>query len=100
MNYHITKLTVKDRCSIDVGALVEIPVNEVVEVPIVKSITTMAYGEFYLRKCLAKRGLLQVVHSPFKQGFIGQPLIVVKNMDVAPIELNSGDEIGELFIWY
>ena len=100
MNYTVHKLTVKDRCSITVDAMVELEVNEVVTIPIIKSATTMAYGKFYLRKCLAKRGLLQVVHSPFKQGFHGKPLIVVKNMDVSPIELNIGDEIGELWIWY
>ena len=98
MNYHITKLTVKDRCSIDVGALVEIPVNEVVKIH--GELGKHAHGTFYIRKCLAKRGLLQVVHSPFKNNWVGKPLIVVKNMDVVPIELNSGDEIGELFIWY
>ena len=95
--YKIEKLTVKNRCEIPVGGVVEIEVNE--EVYIHSDLGKQCYGQFYLRKCLAKKGLLQCVHSPFPANWRGKPLIVVKNDDVAPIELRADDEIGCLWIF-
>ena len=95
--YKIEKLTVKNRCEIPVDAVVEVEVNE--EVHIHSDLGKQCYGQFYLRKCLAKKGLLQCVHSPFPANWKGKPLIVVKNDDVTPIELRDGDEIGEIWIF-
>ena len=94
--YKIEKLTVKNRCEIPVGGVVEIEVSE--EVHIHSDLGKQCYGPFYLRKCLAKQGLLQCVHAPFHANWKGKPLIVVKNYDVAPIELRVGEEIGEIWI--
>ena len=93
------KLTCAKRMTISVGAIVEIEVKEEITIPKSESNTTNNYGKFYLRKSLAKRGLDQRVHTPFPDGWKGVPLIVVKNDDVAPIELREGDEIGEVFIY-
>ena len=95
--YKIEKLTVKNRCEIPVGAVVEIEVNE--EVHIHSDLGKQCYGQFYLRKCLAKKGLQQKVFSQFPANWKGKPLIVVKNDDVAPIELRADDEIGEIWIF-
>ena len=95
--YKIEKLTVKNRCEISVGGVVEVEVNE--EVHIHGDLGKQCYGQFYLRKCLAKKGLQQKVFSPFPANWKGKPLIVVKNDDVAPIELRAGDEIGCLWIF-
>ena len=95
--YKIEKLTVKNRCEIPVGAVVEVEVNE--HVHIHSDLGKQCYGQFYLRKCLAKKGLQQKVFSPFPANWKGKPLIVVKNDDVAPIELRADDEIGCLWIF-
>ena len=95
--YKIEKLTVKNRCEIPVGGVVEIEVNE--DIHIHSDLGKQCYGQFYLRKSLAKKGLLQCVHTPFPANWKGKPLIVVKNDDVAPIELRVGDEIGCLWIF-
>ena len=95
--YKIEKLTVKNRCEIPVGSVVEVEVSE--EVHIHSDLGKQCYGQFYLRKCLAKKGLLQCVNSPFKNGYKGSVLVVVKNDDVAPIELRVGDELGEVWIF-
>ena len=95
--YKIEKLTVKNRCEIPVGGVVEIEVSK--EVYIHNDLDEQCYGQFYLRKCLAKKGLLQCVHSPFHANWKGKPLIVVKNDDVALIELRADDEVGEIWIY-
>ena len=95
--YKVEKLTVKNRCEIPVGSVVEVEVNE--DVHIHSDLGKQCYGQFYLRKCLAKKGLQQKVFSPFPANWKGKPLIVVKNDDVAPIELRAGDEIGEIWIF-
>ena len=61
--YKIEKLTVKNRCEIPVGGAVEVEVAE--EVHIHSDLGKQCYGQFYLRKCLAKKGLQQKVFSPF-----------------------------------
>ena len=95
--YKIEKLTVKNRCEIPVGSVVEIEVAE--DIHIHSDLGKQCYWQFCLRKCLAKKGLLQCVHSPFPANGKGKPLIVVKNDDVSPIELRAGDEIGCLWIF-
>ena len=95
--YKIEKLTVKNRCEIPVGSIVEIEVNE--DIHIHSDLGKQCYGQFFLRKCLAKKGLLQCVHSPFKNGYKGSVLVVVKNDDIVPIELRAGEELGEVLIF-
>lgn len=94
------KLTLANRVTIPVGAVVELEVNEVVEVP--KSPLgeqQCNYGMFYIRKQFAMKGLFQAVHTPFPEGFSGVPVIVVENRHVADIELLSGEEVGEFWLF-
>ena len=88
------KLTLSERVEIPVGAVVDLPVSENVNVEY--GFDTENYAVFYLRKSLALKGVIQLVHTPFPSGYFGKPTIVVKNDYVAPIELNQGDELGEL----
>lgn len=94
------KLTLANRVTIPVGAVVELEVNEVVEVP--KSPLGEQQrncGMFYIRKQFAMKGLFQAVHTPFPEGFSGVPVIVVENRHVADIELLSGEEVGEFWLF-
>ena len=94
------KLTLANRVTIPVGAVSELEVKEIVEVP--KSPLgeqQRNYGMFYIRKQFAMKGLFQAVHTPFPEGFSGVPVIVVENRHVAHIELLSGEEIGEFWLF-
>ena len=94
------KLTLANRVTIPVGAVVELEVVQQVEVP--KSPLgeqQRNYGMFYIRKQFAMKGLFQAVHSPFPEGFSGVPVIVVENRHVADIELLSGEEVGEFWLF-
>ena len=94
------KLTLANRVTIPVGAVVELEVVQQVEVP--KSPLgeqQRNYGMFYIRKQFAMKGLFQAVHSPFSEGFSGVPVIVVENRHVADIELLSGEEVGEFWLF-
>lgn len=97
--YNIIKLTVKERCTIKSGSVVEVEVNEEIEIPYTKGLYKLLYGQFFLRKSIAKKGVIQMVHSPFPEGYIGKPLVVLKNDDVADIELLAGDELGEVWMF-
>lgn len=101
--YKIEKLTVKNRCEIPVGAVVEVEVNE--EVSIETSFyhpqefcRGSNYATIHIRKTFAKQGLLQLVTTPLPEGF-WKPLIVVQNNGVSPIELRAGDEIASVWIF-
>lgn len=89
--YIIEKLTVKNRCDIPVGSVVEIEVCEEVYVP-------TNYATIHVRKKFAKQGLLQLVTTPLPDG-VWKPLIVVQNNGVSPIELLSGEEIASVWIF-
>ena len=94
------KLTLANRVTIPVGAVVELEVVQQVEVP--KSPLGKQqrnYGMFYIRKQFAMKGLFQAVHSPFPEGFSGVPVIVVENRHVADIELLANEEIGEFWLF-
>lgn len=94
------KLTLAKRYSIPVGAVVELEVNEVIEIP--KSLLgehQQNYGTFHIRKKQAMKGLFQAVSTPFPEGFKGKPTVVVQNRDVAEFELLEGWEIGELWLF-
>lgn len=96
------KLTLKNRVTIPVGAVVEIEVNEsvVVKVPKIRlGKEQQNYGMFYIRKQFAMKGLFQAVHSPFPEGFSGVPDIVVENRHVADIELLANEEVGEFWLF-
>ena len=56
--YKIEKLTVKNRCEIPVGSVVEVEVSE--DVHIHSDLGKQCYGQFYLRKCLAKKDYYSV----------------------------------------
>ena len=94
------KLTLANRVTIPVGAIVELEVVQEVEVP--KSPLgeqQRNYGMFYIRKQFAMKGLFQAVHTPFPEGFKNKPVIVVENRHVADIELLSGEEVGEFWLF-
>ena len=100
--YKIEKLTVKNRCEIPVNSVVEVEVNEEVYVPISTSFVEdeykLSYATIHVRKTFAKQGLLQLVTTPFPEGF-WKPLIVVQNNGVSPIELRAGDEIASVWLF-
>ena len=94
------KLTLSKRVTISPNSIVELEVVQQVEVP--KSPLgeqQRNYGMFYIRKQFAMKGLFQAVTTPFPEGFSGVPVIVVENRHVADIELLSGEEIGEFWLF-
>ena len=94
------KLTLANRVTIPVGAVVELEVVQQVEVP--KSplgLQQRNYGMFYIRKQFAMKGLFQAVTTPFPEGFSGVPVIVVENRHVADIELLANEEVGEFWLF-
>ena len=94
------KLTLSKRVTISPNSIVELEVVQQVEVP--KSPLgeqQRNYGMFYIRKQFAMKGLFQAVHSPFPEGFKSKPVIVVENRHVADIELLSGEEVGEFWLF-
>ena len=94
------KLTLANRVTIPVNAVVELEVVQQVEVP--KSPLgekQRNYGMFYIRKQVARKGLCQAVHTPFPEGVKNKPVIVVENRHVADIELLSGEEVGEFWLF-
>lgn len=99
MKYCIKKLTLKERYTIQSGAVVTLEVNELVEIPIIKGLNMMSYGQFFLRKKFCKDGVIQVCFTPFPQGFNDKPLIVIKNDTANDLELLKDWEIGEVWIW-
>lgn len=98
MNQRI-KLTCKERCTVKSGAVVEIPVNETLSIFFNKSPDYSLYGKFYLRKKLAMQGIIQLVHTPFPTGYCGVPTIAIKNDSINDLELLSGEELGEVWIF-
>lgn len=94
------KLTLANRVTIPVGAVVGLEVVQQVEVP--KSPLgeqQRNYGMFYIRKQFAMKGLFQAVHTPFPEGFKNKPVIVVENRHVADIELLANEEVGEFWLF-
>ena len=94
------KLTLSKRVTISPNSIVELEVVQQVEVP--KSPLgeqQRNYGMFYIRKQFAMKGLFQAVHTPFPEGFKNKPVIVVENRHVADIELLSGEEVGEFWLF-
>ena len=85
------KLTLANRVTIPVGAVVELEVKEQLSIP------NNCYGMFFLRKYFAKLGVIQVVHSPFPSNWEGKPCVVVKNDSISDVEMFKGDDIGEVY---
>lgn len=102
--YKIEKLTVKNRCEIPVGGVVEIEVAEdvLIEPPYFHTQTYSDrgtnYATIHIRKKFAKQGLLQLVTTPLPEG-IWKPLIVVQNNGVSPIELRKDEEIASVLVY-
>lgn len=99
MRYNISKITLKNRVTIKPESVVSLEVNEQVDIPLIKGIDKMSWGNFYIRKSIARKGVLQACQTPFPQGFNGYPTIVVRNDSNVDIELLAGEEIGSLWIW-
>ena len=102
--YKIEKLTMAERVSIPVGAVVQLNVNEEINVyhdPMLPRYldSGYSYATIHIRKKYASKGLLLAVTTPLHEGFNGVPVVVVQNNDVAPIELLKGDEIGSVWIF-
>ena len=101
--YKIEKLTVKNRCEIPVGGVVEVEVNEevLIETPYFHPLEFdrgTNYATVHIRKTFAKQGLLQLVTTPLPEG-IWKPLIVVQNNGVSPIELRKDEEIASVWVY-
>ena len=90
--YKIEKLTVKNRCEIPVGSVVEVEVAEDVV------LQGNSYATIHIRKTFAKLGLLQLLTTPLPDG-VWKPLIVVQNNGVSPIELRKDEEIASMWIF-
>lgn len=89
---HILKLTLKQRCEIQPNSSVELPISEVIKIP------ENCYGKFYLRKSLAKKGLI-APDLPFHPNWeSSEVFILVSNFGANQVELREGNEIGELWL--
>ena len=97
--YKIEKLTMAERVSIPVGAVVQLNVNESLSVEASERLIPTNYATIHIRKKYASKGLLLAVSTPFPESFNGVPVVVVQNNDVAPIELLKDDEIGSVWIF-
>lgn len=97
--YKIEKLTMAERVSIPVGAVVQLNVNESLSVEASERLITTNYATIHIRKKYASKGLLLAVSTPLPESFNGVPVVVVQNNDVAPIELLKDDEIGSVWIF-
>lgn len=97
--YKIEKLTMAERVSIPVGAVVQLNVNESLSVEASERLIPTNYATIHIRKKYASKGLLLAVTTPLPESFSGIPVVVVQNNDVAPIELLRGDEIGSVWIF-
>lgn len=97
--YKIEKLTMAERVSIPVNAVVQLNVNESLSVEASERLIPTNYATIHIRKKYASKGLLLAVSTPLPESFNGVPVVVVQNNDVAPIELLKGDEIGSVWIF-
>ena len=97
--YKIEKLTMAERVSIPVNALVQLNVNESLSVEASERLIPTNYATIHIRKKYASKGLLLAVTTHLPEGFNGKPVVVVQNNDVSPIELLKGDEIGSVWIF-
>ena len=97
--YKIEKLTMAERVSIPVNAVVQLNVNESLSVEASERLIPTNYATIHIRKKYASKGLLLAVTTPLPESFSGIPVVVVQNNDVAPIELLKGDEIGSVWIF-
>ena len=97
--YKIEKLTMAERVSIPVGAVVQLNVNESLSVEASERLIPTNYATIHIRKKYASKGLILAVSTPLPESFNGVPVVVVQNNDVAPIELLKDDEIGSVWIF-
>lgn len=97
--YKIEKLTMAERVSIPVNAVVQLNVNESLSVEASERLVPTNYATIHIRKKYASKGLLLAVTTHLPDGFIGKPVVVVQNNDVAPIELLKDDEIGSVWVF-
>ena len=97
--YKIEKLTMAERVSIPVNAVVQLNVNESLSVEASDGVIPTNYATIHIRKKYASKGLLLLVSTPLPESFNGKPVVVVQNNDVAPIELLKNDEIGSVWIF-
>ena len=97
--YKIEKLTMAERVSIPVGAVVQLNVNESLSIEASERLIPTNYATIHIRKKYASKGLILAVSTPLPESFNGVPVVVVQNNDVAPIELLKDDEIGSVWIF-
>ena len=97
--YKIEKLTMAERVSIPVNAVVQLNVNESLSVEASERLIPTNYATIHIRKKYASKGLLLAVTTPLHESFNGVPVVVVQNNDVAPIELLKHEEIASVWIF-
>lgn len=97
--YKIEKLTMAERVSIPVNAVVQLNVNESLSVEASERLIPTNYATIHIRKKYASKGLLLAVTTYLPDGFNGIPVVVVQNNDVAPIELLKDEEIASVWVF-
>lgn len=97
--YKIEKLTMAERVSIPVNAVVQLNVNESLSVEASERLIPTNYATIHIRKKYASKGLLLAVTTPLHESFNGVPVVVVQNNDVAPIELLKHEEIASVWVF-
>lgn len=97
--YKIEKLTMAERVSIPVNAVVQLNVNESLSVEASERLIPTNYATIHIRKKYSSKGLLLAVTTHLPDGFIGKPVVVVKNNDVATIELLKDEEIASVWVF-
>ena len=97
--YKIEKLTMAERVSIPVNAVVQLNVNESLSVEASERLIPTNYATIHIRKKYASKGLLLAVTTPLPESFSGIPVVVVQNNDVSPIELLKDEEIASVWVF-
>ena len=76
--YKIEKLTMAERVSIPVDAVVQLNVNESLYVEASEHLIPANYATIHIRKKYASKGLLLAVTTPLPESFSGIPVVVVQ----------------------
>lgn len=89
----IVKITIAKMVSIRPGACPNIDILEDIEIP------PYHYGEFYIRRSLAEKGL-NAPNCIFHEGWAGRPKITLAHVGANDVDLYPNQELGELHIRY
>lgn len=85
------KIRCKERTTIVPGSSPEIPTSMELSIP------SGTIGQFFLRKKLAKQGLVSSANI-FHPSWVGTPSIILNHQGANMVELMPGEELGELWL--